>query len=85
MKMFNLGYGGYIPLGKIKAVLPYDSSRIKKEVQQLKESDAPGRLFDMTKRKAVKTVIIMDDDTYVLSNVSSETIVRRVREEGSHE
>lgn len=85
MRMFNLGYGGYIPLDKIKAVIPYESNRIKKEIQQLKESVSPGRLFDMTRRKAVKTVIIMDDDTYVLCNVSSETIIKRIREEESHE
>ena len=84
MIMFNLGYGYYIPLKKIKAVLQYDSVRIKREVQQLKESEEPGRLFDVTKRKAIKTVIIMDDDTYVLCNVSPETIIRRIRKEESH-
>ncbi len=85
MRMFSLGYGYYIPLVKIKAVLPYDSVRIKKEVQQLKESEEPGKLFDVTKRKAIKTVIIMDDETYVLCNVSPETIIRRIREEENHE
>lgn len=85
MKMFNLGYGYYIPLNKIKAVLPYESVRIKREVQQLKESEAPGKLFDVTKRKAIKTVIVMDDDTYVLCNVSTETIARRIRGDEKHE
>lgn len=85
MKMLNSGFSSYIPMNKIKAVVPYESNRIKKEIQQLRDEDRPGRLLDLTKKKAVKTVIIMDDDTYVLSNVSVETIIKRVREEEDNE
>lgn len=85
MKMLNLGFSSYIPVSKIKAVIPYESNRIKKEIQQLRDIDAPGRLLDVTKKKAAKTVIIMDDDTYLLSNVSVDTIIKRLREEENNE
>lgn len=85
MKMLNCGFSSYIHMNKIKSVVPYESNRIKKEIQQLRDEDRPGRLLDLTKKKAVKTVLILDDDTYVLSNVSVETIIKRLREEEDNE
>lgn len=80
MKMLNLGYGCYIPLSRIKAIVPYESTRIRKEVQSLRDSEQPGRLLDLAKRKSVKTVVILDDDSYVLCNVTSDTIINRIGE-----
>lgn len=85
MKMLNCGFSSYIPLNRIKAVVPYESNRIKKEIQQLRNEDCPGRLLDLTKKKAVKTVLILDDDTYMLSNVAIETMIKRIREEEDNE
>ena len=70
----------WVPLSRIKAIVPYESTRIRKEVQNLRDAEQPGRLLDLAKRKAVKTVVILDDDSYVLCNVTSDTIINRIGE-----
>ncbi len=82
MTMINLGYDTYVPVEKIKAVMPYESARIHKEVARLRDSEDIGRIIDASRRKTIKSVIILDDGCYIICMFSTATIIKRINEIG---
>ena len=49
--MFQLGFDHYVPIEKIKVILPYESTRVKKDIIALREEAGTGKLIDATKHK----------------------------------
>ena len=80
LSMLNIGNGTVLMAAKVNAIVKFDSVRIKKEVSRLRESEDNGKLIDATKHKAIKSVIIMDNGIYALSNLTSDTLVKRLAE-----
>lgn len=77
--MILVGFENYVPVGRITGIYSFTSSRLKQEVaNRRKKPDVyTSPLFDCTKGRTIKTVITLDDGTYVLSPVQPETIVKR--------
>ena len=79
--MLLVGFDNYVPFSRITGIYSFTSSRLKQEVANRRKKPelftAP--LFDCTKGRTIKTVITLDDGTYVLSPVQPETLVRRLR------
>ena len=74
-----VGFENYIPVSRITGILAYSSSRLKQEVaERKKSSDGKSRIFDCTKGKTIKSVITLDDGTYVLSAVHTDTLAKRL-------
>ncbi len=80
--MINLGFDNYVPVCKIKAIIPYDTARIRKEVAKLKDMGETGTFVDASKHKAIKSVVIMDDGCYIVSIYTSTTLAKRIKEMG---
>lgn len=76
--MLNTGNGTFVFAGKVNVITKFDAARIKKEVAKLRDGEDSAKLVDATRHKAVKSVIIMDNGTHVLSNLSPETLVKRL-------
>ena len=49
MILFQLGFDHYVPIEKIKVILPYESTRVKKDIIALREEAGTGKLIDATK------------------------------------
>lgn len=79
-KMLNTGFGTYIAVHRVKAMMKYETAKIKKDIARLKESDVPGSLLDCTRHNTAKTVIILDDNTHVLCAIGIETMLKRIEE-----
>jgi len=80
--MLNIGNGTFVAANKVNVVVKFDSVRIKKEVGRLRDGEESSKLIDASKHKTVKSVIIMDNGTHALSNLSPETLVKRLAELG---
>lgn len=78
--MLNIGNGTFVTAKKINAITKFDSAKIRKEVAKLRDGDDGSKLVDASKHKVVKAVVIMENGTHVLSNLTPETLVRRLGE-----
>lgn len=79
-EMLNVGNGSFAFARKVNVITRYDYAKIKKEVSLLREGTNSSKLIDASKRKTVKSVIILDDGTHILSTISPETLVKRLSE-----
>lgn len=78
--MVNIGKDYFLSTDKIVALLPYNTLRLKEEVQFKKNLDMgmrDGTLIDATRGGKIATVVICAGGVYVLSSISSETIAKR--------
>ena len=75
--MVAVGNNTFVFADKIVVITGYESSKMKKEVLALRESEHSGKLIDASKHKAVKAVVILENGTHILSTLSPETLVRR--------
>lgn len=78
--MLLVGFDNYVPITRVTGVYAFNTSRLKQEVANRRKRPETYSLplFDCTKGKTIKTVITLDDGTYVLSPVQPETIVKRL-------
>ena len=85
--MLCVGNSTYILAVKVAVIIKFKSVRIKKEITGLREGESVGRLVDATKHKAIKSVVILENGTCVLSNLIPETLVKRLADltEGDNE
>lgn len=77
-KMLAIGNGTYAFAEKVAVITKFESARIKKEVAGLREGDNSSKLIDASKHKTVKSVIVLENGTHILSNLSPETLVKRL-------
>lgn len=80
VKMLNTGFGTYIAAHRVKAMVKYETAKIKKDIARLKENAVSGTFLDCTRHNTAKTVIILDDNTHVLCAIGIETMVKRIEE-----
>lgn len=74
-----VGFENYIPVSRITGILSYTSSRLKQEVSERKKNPSNQLpIFDCTKGKSIKSVVVLDDGTYVLSAVHTDTLAKRL-------
>ena len=77
-KMLAVGNGTYAFAERVAVITKFESARIKKEVAGLREGDNSSKLIDASKHKTVKSVIVLENGTHILSNLSPETLVKRL-------
>ena len=81
MLFINIGFGNMAAADKIVALSAYDSSPIKRLVQDAKEE---GRVIDASCGHKTKTVIITDSDHVILSALTPEALGQRLDKEEEH-
>ncbi len=74
----SIGFGSIVMTGRIIAILPPESAPIKRVVS---DARADGRLLDSTFGRRTRAVIVMDNNTVVLSAITPETIVLRATDD----
>ena len=76
--MLNTCNGTFVIARKVNVITKFDAVRIKKEIAKLRDGENSAKLIDATRHKAVKSVIIMENGTHILSNLTPETLVKRL-------
>jgi len=80
IRMFNIGLDTFVMADKVKSIVKYDSAKIKKDVARIREENIPGTLIDGTKHKPIRTVVILDDNTHILSALTPDTLLKRLND-----
>ena len=75
--MIKLTARDIIKVDDIFAVSEYSG---KKLIAEVKEKKALGQVRDMTRGKRTMSVVILENGTFILSNLSMETIRNRIEE-----
>nr|MDD6335063.1 DUF370 domain-containing protein [bacterium] len=74
-RMVAVGFGNYVMLSRILAVVSPESAPIKRMIQEARET---GRLVDATFGRRTRAVVICDSGQVVLSGLMPETIAGRM-------
>lgn len=77
MRMINVGFGNMVAAGRIIAAVSPDSAPVRRMVQDARENKT---LVDATAGRRMRTVLVMDSGTLVLSALQPETVAGRVQE-----
>ena len=84
MKLISIGFGNYVSLARIVAVVEPESNPIKRVITQAKEA---GRLVDATYGRKTEAVLVMDNGHVILCPITPASVAERAAEQkgGGHE
>ena len=74
-KLVNIGYGNIVNSDKVVAIISPDAAPVKRMIQAAKDS---GLAIDGTCGRKTKAVLVMENQSVVLSALLPETIANRV-------
>lgn len=77
-KLINIGYGNYINLSRLVAIISPESAPIKR---MIKENRGSNDLIDATFGRKTRSVIVLDNKQLVLSALQAETINAKINKE----
>lgn len=75
MRFVNIGFGNVVNSDKVYSIVSPDAAPIKRLIQNAKDN---GTAIDGTCGRKTKAVLVMDNQSLVLSSLLPETIVSRM-------
>ena len=78
MQFINIGYGNVVNSDKVYSIVSPDAAPIKRLIQQAKDA---GTAIDATCGRKTKAVLVMENQTLLLSSLLPETIASRMNNE----
>ena len=75
MQFVNIGFGNMVNADKICSIVSPDAAPVKRMVQSAKDD---GLAVDGTCGRKTKSVIVLDNNSVVLSSLLPDTIVSRL-------
>lgn len=75
MGFVNIGFGNVVNSDKVYSIVSPDAAPVKRMVQNAKDN---GNATDGTCGRKTKAVLVMENNTIVLSSLLPETIVARM-------
>lgn len=70
----NLGHGRAVAYHRVVAIMPYDSSPAKRLVST---ANGENKFLDFTGGKERKSVIVIDNESVIVSAINPDTLVKR--------
>lgn len=74
-KLINIGFGNYVSLERIVAVVDPESNPIKRIITKAREN---GKLIDATYGRKTRAVIVADSGHVILCPLLPETVSQRI-------
>lgn len=78
MRFVNIGFGNVVNSDKVYSIVSPDAAPIKRLIQNAKDN---GTAIDGTCGRKTKAVLVMDNQSLVLSSLLPETIAARMNTE----
>lgn len=76
-ELMNIGFGNLVHTDKIVAIVTPDSAPAKRLVQKAKQKE---QIIDATQGRKTRSIMIMDQNTIVLSAMAPDTLAGRFHE-----
>lgn len=77
-KLINIGFGNFVPGGRIVAIVNPASSPMRRLREEARDDR---RLIDATQGRKTRAILITDSNHVILSAVQTETISQRLAQE----
>ena len=77
MQFINIGFGNVVNSHKVYSIVSPDAAPVKRLIQQAKDQ---GAAIDATCGRKTKAVLVLDNQTIVLSSLLPETIAARMNQ-----
>ena len=77
MQFINIGFGNVVNSDKVYSIVSPDAAPFKRLIQQAKDQ---GAAIDATCGRKTKAVLVLDNQTIVLSSLLPETIAARMNQ-----
>lgn len=77
MQFINIGFGNVVNSDKVCSIVSPDAAPVKRLIQQAKDQ---GAAIDATCGRKTKAVLVLDNQTIVLSSLLPETIAARMNQ-----
>ncbi len=77
MQFINIGFGNVVNSDKVYSIVSPDTAPVKRLIQQAKDR---GLRFDAACSCKTKAVLVLDNQTIVLSSLLPETIAARMNQ-----
>ena len=77
MQFINIGFGNVVNSDKVYIIVSPDAAPVKRLIQQAKDQ---GAAIDATCGRKTKAVLVLDNQTIVLSSLLPETIAARMNQ-----
>ena len=77
MQFINIGFGNVVNSDKVYRIVSPDAAPVKRLIQQAKDQ---GAAIDATCGRKTKAVLVLDNQTIVLSSLLPETIAARMNQ-----
>ena len=77
MQFINIGFGNVVNRDKVYSIVSPDAAPVKRLIQQAKDQ---GAAIDATCGRKTKAVLVLDNQTIVLSSLLPETIAARMNQ-----
>lgn len=78
MQFVNIGYGNVVNSDKVYSIVSPEAAPVKRMIQKAKDN---GNAIDATCGRRTKAVLVMDNQSLVLSSLLPETIAARMNSE----
>ncbi|MFN3921137.1 MAG: DUF370 domain-containing protein [Caldimicrobium sp.] len=73
-KLLNIGFGNFVVVDRVIAIVNPNSAPMKRLKEEAKETK---RLIDATQGRKTRSIIITDSNHVILSAIQAETIAQR--------
>ncbi len=78
-KLLNIGFGNFVVVDRIIAIVNPNSAPMKRLKEEAKETK---RLIDATQGRKTRSIIVTDSNHVILSAIQAETVAQRLISEG---
>ena len=73
-RMINIGFGNAVNSDKLVAAVSPEAGPVKRLVTHARQE---GRIIDATQGRKTKAVLVLEDDSIMLSALQPDTVMRR--------
>ncbi len=77
IEFLNVGFEAYVNMSKIRIVAPTTAVKLRRDLKKRNLDRSSPQCFDATNGKEVKSIILLDDGSFVLSAINAETLAKR--------
>ena len=79
-EMIHIGNSAFIPLDKIRVVVPADAGKVRRILKRKGIDQNSDRFWDTTSGLETRALIVLDNGMIVTSFVTSNAIVKRINQ-----
>ena len=75
-----IGFDAYVNVDKVKLISAIDADKLRREMKKRGIERNGDRFWDACSGKALKTLLLLEDGTIVISAIGSDTLIKRFYE-----